>query len=60
MKKKILLQIENGEADAKFELLKELFRDSGFEIELITQESESMSGKIITKKWIQFYKSDAE
>lgn len=53
---KVLLQIESGEADAKFELLKELFQDSDFEIELITQESESMSGKIVTKKWIQIYK----
>lgn len=57
---KVLLQIENGEADAKFELLKELFQNSDFEIELITQESESMSGKIVTKKWIQFHRSDAE
>lgn len=53
---KVLLQIGSGEADAKFELLKELFQGSDFEIELITQESESMSGKIVTKKWIQIYK----
>lgn len=53
-----MLHLKDGKADVKFKQLKELFKGSCFEIELITQESESMSGKITFQQWIQIGKKE--
>lgn len=56
MEEKILLHLKDGKADVKFKQLKEQFKGSCFEIELITQENESMTGKITFQQWIQIGK----
>ncbi|MFQ8706960.1 MAG: hypothetical protein ACLR9T_12945 [Thomasclavelia sp.] len=57
MKNRVLLRIEEN-YEVKLQLLKELFNGSEFEAKLITEEIESMSGKITFQQWIQIGKKE--
>ena len=50
MKNRVLLRIEEN-YEVKLQLLKELFNGSEFEAKLITEEIETMSGKITFQQW---------
>lgn len=55
---KVLLKIDSSEATGKFSLLKTLFENSEFEVALIKQKRESMSGKTVAQSWIQIEKKN--
>lgn len=50
---KVLLKVDDSEVVTKFNLLKELFKNSKFEVTLIEVKAKSMSGKTIIQNRIQ-------
>lgn len=54
---KVLLKVDDSESVTKFNLLKELFKNSEFEVTLIEMKTKSMSGNVVTQKWIQIKKN---